>query len=70
MRSPNCLIPKEMRVGTAFREVLTNAIEQGGRLDPKQQVEISYVRARHMVTCRISDPGEGFYTGRDSSCLP
>jgi anti-sigma regulatory factor (Ser/Thr protein kinase)/CheY-like chemotaxis protein len=47
-------------VGTAFREMLMNAIEHGGRLDPNQQVEISYVRARHMVTCRISDPGEGF----------
>jgi anti-sigma regulatory factor (Ser/Thr protein kinase) len=48
------------KVGAAFREMLTNAIEHGGRLDPEQQVEISYVRARHMVTCRISDPGEGF----------
>ena len=47
-------------VGTAFREMLTNAIEHGGRLDPTQQVEISYVRARHMVTCLINDPGEGF----------
>ena len=47
-------------MGTAFREMLTNAIEHGGRLDPSQQVEISYVRARHMVTCLISDPGEGF----------
>src|SRR5208283_1479157 len=47
-------------VGTAFREMLTNAIEHGGRLDPSQYVEISYVRARHMVTCCISDPGEGF----------
>jgi anti-sigma regulatory factor (Ser/Thr protein kinase)/ActR/RegA family two-component response regulator len=47
-------------VGSAFREMLTNAIEHGGGLDPNQQVEISYVRARHMVKCRISDPGEGF----------
>jgi anti-sigma regulatory factor (Ser/Thr protein kinase)/ActR/RegA family two-component response regulator len=47
-------------VGAAFREMLMNAIEHGGRLDPNQQVEISYVRARHMVTCRISDSGEGF----------
>jgi anti-sigma regulatory factor (Ser/Thr protein kinase)/ActR/RegA family two-component response regulator len=47
-------------VGVAFREMLMNAIEHGGRLDPNQQVEISYVRARHMVTCRISDSGEGF----------
>jgi anti-sigma regulatory factor (Ser/Thr protein kinase)/ActR/RegA family two-component response regulator len=47
-------------VGMAFREMLINAIEHGGRLDPGQQVEICYVRARHMVTCRISDSGEGF----------
>ncbi|HWY60097.1 MAG TPA: ATP-binding protein [Terriglobales bacterium] len=47
-------------VGTAFREMLINGIEHGGRLDPNEQVEISYVRARHMVSCRISDPGEGF----------
>jgi anti-sigma regulatory factor (Ser/Thr protein kinase)/ActR/RegA family two-component response regulator len=52
--------PERNAVGTAFREMLTNAIEHGGRLDPNQQVEISYLRARHMVKCRISDPGEGF----------
>jgi anti-sigma regulatory factor (Ser/Thr protein kinase)/CheY-like chemotaxis protein len=52
--------PERSAVGAAFREMLTNAIEHGGRLDPSQQVEISYVRARHMVKCRISDPGEGF----------
>jgi CheY-like chemotaxis protein len=47
-------------VGMAFREMLLNAIEHGGKFDPEQNVEIGYVRARHMVTCRISDPGEGF----------
>jgi len=52
--------PERDAVGVAFREMLTNAIEHGGRLDPNQQVEISYLRVRHMVTCRISDPGEGF----------
>jgi anti-sigma regulatory factor (Ser/Thr protein kinase)/ActR/RegA family two-component response regulator len=52
--------PEGNAVGMAFREMLTNAIEHGGRLDPNQQVEISYLRVRHMVTCRISDPGEGF----------
>jgi anti-sigma regulatory factor (Ser/Thr protein kinase)/ActR/RegA family two-component response regulator len=52
--------PEKHAVGMAFREMLINAIEHGGRLDPEQQVEISYVRARHMVTCRISDSGEGF----------
>ena len=52
--------PERSSVAMAFREMLTNAIEHGGRLDPSQDVEISYLRARHMVTCRISDPGEGF----------
>ena len=52
--------PERSAVGTAFREMLMNAIEHGGRLDPNQQVEISYLRARHMVTCQISDPGQGF----------
>lgn len=47
-------------VGMAFREMLLNAIEHGGKFDPTKYVEIGYVRARHMVTCRISDPGEGF----------
>jgi len=52
--------PERTTVGTAFREMLTNAIEHGGGLDPNQQVEISYLRARHMVTCQITDPGPGF----------
>ena len=52
--------PERTTVGTAFREMLTNAIEHGGGLDPNQQVEISYLRARHMVTCQITDPGRGF----------
>jgi len=52
--------PEKGAVGMAFREMLINAIEHGGHLDPSQQVEISYLRACHMVACRISDPGEGF----------
>jgi anti-sigma regulatory factor (Ser/Thr protein kinase)/ActR/RegA family two-component response regulator len=52
--------PERSAVGMAFREMLINAIEHGGRLDRDQQVEISYLRAHHMVKCRISDPGEGF----------
>lgn len=52
--------PERTSVGIAIREMLLNAIEHGGNLDPNEYVEIGYVRARHMVTCRISDPGEGF----------
>jgi anti-sigma regulatory factor (Ser/Thr protein kinase)/CheY-like chemotaxis protein len=52
--------PERSSVGMAFREMLLNAIEHGGGLDPTKNVEIAYVRARHMVTCQINDPGPGF----------
>ncbi len=47
-------------VALAFREMLLNAIRHGAQFDPSQYVEISYVRARHMVECRVKDPGQGF----------
>ena len=47
-------------VAHAFRELLTNAIEWGGKLDPNRKVRISCVRARKMLLYRIADPGEGF----------
>jgi len=47
-------------VAMAFRELLMNAIEHGGHFRDDQYVEISYVRAKHMVMCRVKDPGEGF----------
>lgn len=47
-------------VAYAFSEMLMNAIEHGGKFDPTQYVEISYVRAKHAVMCRIKDPGKGF----------
>jgi DNA-binding response OmpR family regulator len=55
-------LPDEERanVGTAFREMLLNAMEHGCNFDPTQYVEISYVRTRQMVMCRIKDPGQGF----------
>jgi len=52
--------PERHDVAVASREMLLNAIEHGGNFDPTERVEIGYVRARHMVTCRISDPGPGF----------
>lgn len=44
----------------ASREMLLNAIEHGGQLDPAKSVVIEYVRAQHMVMCHIADPGSGF----------
>jgi len=55
-------LPDKVRqsVGQAFRELLMNAIEWGGELDPTRKVRISYLRARRMLLYRISDPGQGF----------
>ncbi len=47
-------------VATAFREMLLNAMEHGAGFDAHQYVEISYVRGRHIVMCRLKDPGKGF----------
>jgi CheY-like chemotaxis protein len=49
-----------VQVGQAFRELLMNAIEWGGHLDPTRSVRISYLRARRMLLYRIADPGKGF----------
>jgi anti-sigma regulatory factor (Ser/Thr protein kinase) len=55
-------LPEPVResVAQAFRELLTNAIEWGGRFDPKRKVRISCVRAKRLLIYRIADPGEGF----------
>lgn len=52
--------PEKNDVAMAFREMLLNAMEHGGHFDPNEYVEIAYLRARHMVICRIKDPGQGF----------
>lgn len=51
---------EQEQVAVAFREMLMNAIEHGGQLNPNRYVEIEYVRAKHMVSCHIADPGPGF----------
>jgi DNA-binding response OmpR family regulator len=47
-------------VAYAFRELLLNAVEWGGRLDPSRKVRIACLRAKRMVIYRIADPGPGF----------
>lgn len=55
-------LPEDARgaVGHAFHELLMNAIEWGGKLNPRRRVRISYLRAKRMVLYRIADPGPGF----------
>jgi CheY-like chemotaxis protein/anti-sigma regulatory factor (Ser/Thr protein kinase) len=47
-------------IAYAFRELLLNAIEWGGRLDPNREVRIACLRSKRMLMYRIADPGPGF----------
>ena len=55
-------LPDDMRntIGLAFRELVLNAVEWGGRLDPNRKVRIAYVRSSRMLLYRVADPGPGF----------
>jgi len=55
------LNPEEREnVAIAFRELLINAIEHGGHLDPQQVVDMSYIHTARTIVYYIRDPGEGF----------
>jgi CheY-like chemotaxis protein/anti-sigma regulatory factor (Ser/Thr protein kinase) len=63
---------EEMRteVASAFRELLMNAVEWGGKLDPNRKVRIAYVRTPRMLMYRIADPGQGFsFKGLDHAAV-
>ena len=47
-------------IGLAFRELLLNAVEWGGKLDPNRKVRIAHVRSSRMLLYRVADPGPGF----------
>ncbi|MBI3404662.1 MAG: response regulator [Acidobacteria bacterium] len=55
-------LPEAVRVavGQAFHELLMNAVEWGGKLDPTRSVRIAYVRTQRLLMYRIADPGKGF----------
>lgn len=55
-------LPPDLResIAYAFRELLMNAIEWGGQLDPDRKVRIASLRTRRMILYRIADPGPGF----------
>jgi PAS domain S-box-containing protein len=55
-------LPEEVleSVGSAFRELLLNAVEWGGQLDPNRKVRIACLRTKRLLMYRIADPGPGF----------
>jgi CheY-like chemotaxis protein/anti-sigma regulatory factor (Ser/Thr protein kinase) len=60
MRQLNNLPEELEQVSQCFRELLMNAVEWGGGLDPRRRVRIAFLRTPRMLQYRISDPGEGF----------
>jgi DNA-binding response OmpR family regulator len=62
MTQLNTDIPPETRenVTYAFREMLRNAIEHGGKNNPTQSVEVGFLHTPRVILYRIKDPGEGF----------
>ncbi|MCL4402354.1 MAG: ATP-binding protein [Acidobacteria bacterium] len=55
-------LPPGMRedIAMALRELLLNAIEHGGRMDPQKRLRISCVRSARAIMYHIQDPGPGF----------
>ncbi len=47
-------------VSSAFKELLLNAVEWGGNLDPDRKVRIACLRTNRLLMYRIADPGPGF----------
>ena len=47
-------------IAVAFRELLMNAIEHGGKNDPRKRVRVSLLRTSRSIIGYIHDPGTGF----------
>ena len=47
-------------INCAFREMLCNAVEYGGHLDPAALVDVRFICLKHAFICHIKDPGDGF----------
>jgi anti-sigma regulatory factor (Ser/Thr protein kinase) len=45
---------------TAVREVLWNAIEHGGKLNPDNNIRIDLLHSNRALSCFVKDPGPGF----------
>ena len=62
LREVHCDLPPQARddIAVAFRELLMNAIEHGGKYDARKRVRTSLVRTSRSVIVHIHDPGTGF----------
>jgi anti-sigma regulatory factor (Ser/Thr protein kinase)/CheY-like chemotaxis protein len=62
MKALRAGIPEQERADAAmaFRELLMNAIEHGGKMDPNVWVRVSRVRTKRTLVYHVQDPGSGF----------
>jgi anti-sigma regulatory factor (Ser/Thr protein kinase)/CheY-like chemotaxis protein len=62
MKELPCELPDDerSRLSMAFREMLLNAIEHGGKLNPDEWVTVSRVHTQRTIVYHVHDPGEGF----------
>ena len=51
---------KREDVASAFRELLLNAVEHGGKLNPQKRTRVSFLRGDRTLMVQIQDPGPGF----------
>jgi len=58
-------LPEGVRrtTGTAFRELLLDAMESDCNLNPNHKIRIACLRAQRMLMFRIADAGSGFRAG-------
>jgi DNA-binding NarL/FixJ family response regulator/anti-sigma regulatory factor (Ser/Thr protein kinase) len=62
LREMNADLPTTVSedVAGAFRELLMNGIEHGGKSDPRKRVRASVLRTNRSLIVHIHDPGSGF----------
>lgn len=62
LREMQADLPVQIRedIAVAFRELLNNAVEHGGKSDPRKRVRASLLRTSRSVIGHIHDPGTGF----------
>lgn len=53
-------LEQQDQIALAIRELLLNAVEHGGHLDPEKTVDLSLIRTARSIVCYIRDPGDGF----------
>lgn len=58
--APEMPEPERENVAMAFREILFNAVEHGGALNPDLRVSVTFIQTETALMLLVKDPGPGF----------